>query len=98
MVGSVSFSSADREIKVTFSPALVQVNASQALGAGAVAYVHNQVSPATTWIVNHNFGFWPIVEVVNSVGEEIIAEVVHASLNQARVYWAQPQTGLVRCI
>lgn len=98
MVGSVSFNSGDREIKVVFSPALVQINASQAPGAGATAYVHNQVTPATTWIVNHNFGFWPIVEVINSAGEEIIAEVIHTSFNQARVYWAQPQVGLVRCI
>jgi hypothetical protein len=59
-------------------------------------YQHTQSAAAAQWIVNHNLGRKPAgVEVTTPGGLSIIAEVVHTSDNQLRVYLAQPATGSV---
>jgi hypothetical protein len=60
-------------------------------------YVYTQSVPATEWIVNHNFGFYPQAEVFIDGGTRIVGDVLNQSLNQLRVYFSQPNTGRVRC-
>lgn len=63
--------------------------------AGPVAEVF-EYSPPTAqaeWVLNHNFGRLPVVQVLSPGGFEVEAEVAHVSLNQARVYFNQPQQG-----
>jgi hypothetical protein len=64
-------------------------------GSGALPYIHDQSSPSAEWIVNHNFGYNPVVDVIDTANRQIEAEVVHLSLNQTRVYFNQPKTGKV---
>lgn len=64
----------------------------------AEAHVHMQPSAAAEWIVNHNFGERPLVQVFDTGGAEIEAHVVHVSANQARIYFAAAQAGSARCI
>lgn len=70
----------------------------QGPAGAAEAYIHTQASASAEWIVNHNFGERPIVEVVDDGGNVVIADVIHISVNQLRVYFSQPQTGAVRAI
>lgn len=48
-------------------------------------YVHNQMVPATTWVVNHNLGKYPSITVHDPSGTELTTRVEHVSINQALV-------------
>lgn len=65
------------------------------LGASSTSsgYVHNQLIPATVWSITHNLGYNPIVEIFDSTGDMIIADVEHISMNVATVTFASPATG-----
>ncbi len=52
---------------------------------------------STTWTVNHNLGFRPDVEILNSGGRKMSAEVLHTSINQVICYFNVATTGCVRC-
>lgn len=61
-------------------------------------YTHTQSSAADEWIVNHNFGRWPAsVRALTAGGAEMWAEVVHASVNQVRIYFDSPTAGTAIC-
>jgi hypothetical protein len=64
--------------------------------AGAGAYVHIQSSASTTWTINHNFGFRPTVELLDTGGQEIDAEVSHPSINQTVVTLNPATAGTAR--
>jgi hypothetical protein len=53
-----------------------------------------QLVAAAEWIVNHNLGRRPAVTLLSTGGVEMVAEVLHVSLNQFRVYFDQPRAGL----
>jgi hypothetical protein len=65
------------------------------LGTG---FIHTQSTPASEWIVNHNFGYYPHIEVYSTGGEKILANTLNTSLNQTRVYFAAATAGSARCI
>jgi len=65
-------------------------------GLSGAGFTYTQASPATTWIINHNLGFRPSVEVLSVGGAEIEADVVHVSLNQTRIYFVAPTAGSAR--
>ena len=71
-----------------------------AIAAGGMAepYVHTQSSAAATWIVNHNLGHRPLIDVLDAGGNVVGAEVVHVSENQANVLFAAAYTGQAVCI
>lgn len=60
-------------------------------------YQHTQASAAATWTVNHNLGYRPAVQILSAGGVEMLAEVVHSSVNQALIYFDQAATGLAIC-
>lgn len=66
--------------------------------SAAADYIHPQAAASAEWIVNHNLGVEPQIAVLTPGGVEVIADVVHISPNQARIYFAQPVTGQARCI
>lgn len=63
-----------------------------------VRYVHTQVSALSTWIVNHNLGTIPVVQVYDSVGNVIQAQITHTSPNQVQISFSAPQAGYAQCI
>ncbi|CAL4868208.1 hypothetical protein MMA231_02483 [Asticcacaulis sp. MM231] len=67
-------------------------------GDPANRYEHLQASPAVQWTVNHNLGRKPHVSVRSVGGVEVLADVVHQSLNQLTVNFAAPYTGSVDCL
>jgi hypothetical protein len=63
-------------------------------GTAVVPFEFTQGSASAQWIVNHNLGRRPAaVTVLNPGGLEVIAEVVHSSLNQLIIALATPSTG-----
>ena len=64
--------------------------------AGGVAYVHTQATPSTTWTINHNLGYRPAVELLDTGSQEIDAEIAHPSANQTVVTLNPATAGLAR--
>lgn len=62
-------------------------------GSGGQPVQVIQSSPSLTWIINHNLGYRPQVQVYTSGGLEVFAEVIHTSINQYQVSFVQPSTG-----
>lgn len=63
-------------------------------GSGASAAVRfTQASPLAEWVINHNLGIEPQIEVMSPGSVRVSAEVIHTSLNQTRVLFATPYAG-----
>lgn len=62
-------------------------------GGGGSAVRFTQASPLAEWVINHNLGIEPQVEVMSPGSVRVSAEVVHTSLNQTRVLFATPYAG-----
>lgn len=61
--------------------------------SGGQRYEHVQSSASAEWIVNHNFGYRAIIEVLSPGGMTVVAEVIHSNDNQARIFFNTPQSG-----
>lgn len=70
----------------------------QGPGGSGAAYVHTQASPATTWTINHNLGFRPSVELLDSGSQEIDGAIAHPTTNQTVVTLNPATAGLARLI
>lgn len=66
--------------------------------SGTAAFVYLQVAPATVWTINHNLGYKPSVELLDSGSQEIDGEVAHPSNNQTVVTLNPASAGLARLI
>lgn len=66
-------------------------------GQAGSTHEHHQTVAAANWVVNHNLGFRPAVTILSVGGAQMLAEVIHASLNQVLVYFDEPMTGLAVC-
>ena len=64
-------------------------------GAAGSGYTHTQASPSASWIVNHGLGVFPNVSV-EVAGSQVIAEVIHSSVNTVNIVFASPQSGSAR--
>jgi hypothetical protein len=65
-------------------------------GVGATLF-EESFTDSNEWIVNHNFGRKPTaVQVLSTGGVEILADIVHISDNQLRVFFVLPFSGVVR--
>lgn len=63
----------------------------KAAGGGGVEHV--QSAPSSAWVFNHNLGRRPIVGVFSMGGSEVLAEVLHVSINQAQIIFDSPISG-----
>lgn len=60
------------------------------------AYVHTQSVALGTWIINHNLGYRPSVEVFNSASQEVDADVQNPTINQTLILFTMPISGFAR--
>ena len=60
------------------------------------SHIHQQPTASSTWIINHNLGFRPAVEVYNTGSQEIEADIVHTSVNQTVVSFTTAIAGYAR--
>lgn len=95
-LAAVGLGSADQ---VVLNPAIVGLGTTvqSAIAVLREGFSFTQSTPSDEWIVNHNFGIYPSVEVFTSGGAKVLADYLNVSANQLRVYFAVPSTGLVRC-
>lgn len=61
-------------------------------------YTHHQSVASTEWIINHNLGSYPSVELLNSDLKEIDGSVIHLSPNTTKVVFTVAITGYARLI
>ena len=93
------------DIDVSVSPLVVTIEQSQTGpqgipgpqgppgASGSDIYDHTQSVASDTWTVNHNLGVKPDVEVRNSGGGVVGAEVLHVSDNITMIFFSSPRTG-----
>lgn len=67
-------------------------------GQAATGFEYVQETPATQWVVNHNLGYKPSVELRTVGGMEFDADVIHMSTNQFIVSAKIPVAGTARYI
>ncbi|MCE7868903.1 hypothetical protein DYH09_00850 [bacterium CPR1] len=75
---------------------IVEVGKQGPAGTSGAGYIHTQAVAASTWIINHNLGYKPAVAVVTVGGAELLAEVLHTSINQTVIYLASAYAGSAR--
>jgi hypothetical protein len=66
--------------------------------SGSAGYGHTQNPAATSWIINHNLGYKPVVQVYDTGSQEIEAEIAHLSLNTVSILLTAPTAGFARLI
>lgn len=64
--------------------------------AGNKTLVFTQLSPLTTWVINHNFGEFPIVQVFDLGGNHVDVEIAHVTINQSEVRFLSPKAGIAK--
>jgi hypothetical protein len=67
-----------------------------ASGSLSSSYVHTQSTASTTWTINHNLGYRPSVELLDSGGQEIEAGVSHPTINQTVITLSPASAGMAR--
>jgi len=65
-------------------------------GGGGSAYQFTQSSPSTTWTINHNLGYKPIVDAYDTGSQQIEALVTHPTVNQTLILLTTPVAGFAR--
>jgi hypothetical protein len=55
------------------------------------------LTPIATWVINHNLGRRPLVGVFSVGGVEMMAEVIHTSVNQVQVIFDNVTAGYAVC-
>jgi hypothetical protein len=61
---------------------------------GAFSYVHNQGAVASTWVVDHNLGWFPNVTVEDSGGSTVEGEVVFNTLDRLTLTFSGAFSGV----
>lgn len=62
----------------------------------SAGYTHNQGTPAATWTIAHNLGFYPSVSLYSAGGVTMFGTVVNLSLNVLQVSFEVPVAGTAR--
>ncbi|UUV43187.1 hypothetical protein RCCWILLIS_15 [Rhodobacter phage RcCWillis] len=65
-------------------------------GASGAGYVHTEPLPSTTWVIDHNLGFWPNIYVYDTNGDECEGDVDNVSLNRCVINFSAPFAGIAR--
>lgn len=69
-------------------------------GGTSEPFIFQQPTPSNLWIINHNLGYYPSVEVFDLGGGVITSgvELLNFSVNQIRVFANPSVGGFARCI
>lgn len=62
-------------------------------GASGGVYLHEQASASDLWVMNHNLGHRPIIELFTIGGLGMDGSIVHINNNQAQVLFSSPIAG-----
>lgn len=56
-------------------------------------YVHDQQAASSSWVVTHNLNKFASVNIVDTVGDEVIGDVTYNSTNQITINFSAPISG-----
>lgn len=59
------------------------------------SFAYEQITPATTWTVDHNLGFYPNATLVDSAREQFLAHLSYPNVNTVVVTLDAAQAGFV---
>ena len=62
------------------------------------SFVYTQTSPDTTWVINHDLGYYPIVRIFSGNSEILPTSIVHNSIWTVTVTFDTALTGIARLI
>lgn len=77
--------------------AIIMTGSTEGMARPNYAYTQDFTN-ATTVVVTHSLGYYPIIRVFVGNYEVQPASIVHDSTVQATITFSSPQTGTVRCI
>lgn len=60
---------------------------------GGLSYTHHQTVPAATWVIDHHMSLIPLVVLVDSTGQQMIAEIQYPNDQTIVVVHSAPYTG-----
>ncbi len=84
---------AGRAVVVAGEPAI----GGQPTVAPSFGFLHTQSGAATTWVVNHGLGYYPIVHVFNGSGVEVLpSTVVHDTKFKTTITFGTATSGTAR--
>lgn len=66
-------------------------------GGGDKNYLHVQNLAADTWMIFHNLGKYPSIDVIDSAGNLVVGEISHIDLNTSMVIFSVPFGGTATC-
>jgi hypothetical protein len=56
-------------------------------------FIHEQLSPSSLWVINHNLNKYPSVTVTDSAGNVVVGDVKHVSLNTTEINFSAAFAG-----
>lgn len=62
---------------------------------GLIGRYETTFTNTTEKIITHNYQRYPLVSVINSVGDTIVTQVTHIDRNTVRVSWVDPMSGTI---
>jgi hypothetical protein len=65
-------------------------------GPSGAGYTHTQSAVSSTWTINHNLGYRPSVEILDTGNQEIEGSVSHPTVNQTVVTLTPATAGTAR--
>lgn len=98
VTNTIAVTDGDNNTAVVTVPIVNTITATTAgpQGPSGAGYLHQQTSSSSTWVINHNLGFRPAVELFDSGNQEIDGDVAHPSINQAIITLSPATTGTAR--
>lgn len=67
-------------------------------GGGGTLYDHSQLTPLSTWVIQHDMGRYCSVTVLDSAGTLVVGDVHYDSVNQVTVTFSSAFAGTAHCI
>jgi hypothetical protein len=90
--------SAGPRVVVVYEPGPAGMSGRDGRDGSGSAFTHVQAVPALVWTINHNLGYFPSIEVWDSLGREVEADVLNVTITQATVTFLAASTGSARCV
>lgn len=56
-------------------------------------YVHTQVTPSITWVINHNMFKQPICTIIDSANDQIVGEIEYTTINTVTITFSGAVSG-----
>ncbi len=63
---------------------------------GDLTYLHQQLTPAAVWTIDHGLGKEPSVTVINSAGDEVVGDVAFPTLDRVAITFSAAFGGRAR--